>query len=496
MLEPEKTEKEELEAKIRTLELKLQEKDDTIAELEERIDENTVRFHSSTPITNETRRRIIVDPTGVGGNNHQSTGFQRIPETFVGHYGREPARPVESSRTLKIIKDVPIFNGNPVDYPVWEYTFKVSILDEPLPDGVKFLAFQKATTHLERMREYGHMEANLDNLTAGLDHLARHYGRSRRRVEACITEICKCKPYSHEDSLEVLDHLLSKISLAIHVSKSAQKYVHYRDRIRTNAINKLSAKIVGKLVKIDPDFSVEDIVEYLRTVQDNKTIVEETIAINKELATAERTEVSKRVQVRTSITSTQEESTEPAPATNNSSEDSLKCVFDGQPHRYRHCPLSAQERVKIADERRLCHLCLKDRKHPACRKRHNRCYKCQGSHHPCLCDLPQPERNTIPKTLCNIVGDGQGTYKTLVATAKSHPVRVLFDEASGENFITERLVKLLELETHQGPNIIVDGFGGARKAVEYARLELYGTNNKPFQVELYVVPTEAFGCTD
>ncbi|KAH9497448.1 hypothetical protein DERF_013441 [Dermatophagoides farinae] len=160
------------------------------------------------------------------------------------------------------------------------------------------------------------------------------------------------------------------------------------------------------------------------------------------------------------------------------------CMFADGNHKTENCPLTIQERRKIAIEKRMCFRCGGFRHNSKDCNRRLKCAICSRNHTTYMCNDLKPKASsatttsnevktntngninqTIPKQMAEtstsngsqsskqsvtnnlLTQNSTSLYKTTMATINGRKVRVLFDDGSGSSFISRRLAELWRLKT-------------------------------------------------
>lgn len=172
------------------------------------------------------------------------------------------------------------------------------------------------------------------------------------------------------------------------------------------------------------------------------------------------------------------------------------CVFDGERHYYKDCPIPIQRRNDIVREKRLCFSCLSSKHRSRDCSKNKKCQFCPTAfHHRALCSKApaiNPVHETAAKTIdepvtnhLNHVHRGKQNFKTITAFCSgegpSDPpmsrdlARAMFDEGANCNFIHQDLVKRLNLKTVTGEARHFNTFGDSTPAFsssQYCRFTL------------------------
>lgn len=175
-----------------------------------------------------------------------------------------------------------------------------------------------------------------------------------------------------------------------------------------------------------------------------------------------------------------------------------KCKFCMGNHRQYKCPKFAQsnvmERKKLVAENKLCVLCLND--HPVATCAHKwKCLVCQEKHHTLL---------HVDLSSSSFCGSGENV---LLATARikvrseegiARTIRVLIDQGSMKNFITESLAQTLHLPREYSSTVVV-GIGGKETESRGKTKLRFNSRVQPdveFAIEAEILPVVTLNLTE
>ena len=154
----------------------------------------------------------------------------------------------------------------------------------------------------------------------------------------------------------------------------------------------------------------------------------------------------------------------------------LICAFCGQNHYHDRCQVitDVSERRKIVNEKRLCYRCLSSNKHrlSTCRSK-RKCYRCQSdSHHTAVCTKNEEKEGENPKKheIQSYLVSSQTSVLLQTTSAiaadtrerKKCTINVLFDTGSQRTFLSERLVRKLNLSPYSSREMVVKAFGDTK----------------------------------
>ena len=191
--------------------------------------------------------------------------------------------------------------------------------------------------------------------------------------------------------------------------------------------------------------------------------------------------------------------------------NSLECTMVKDPSR----------RHTIIQEAHLCFNCLGRHRVAECRSK-NRCRICHRKHHTSLCPGNSQPASPLPvagNTVTTHISEGIPTVpavatfhtvqkndtwhkstllKTAISLVKHHgrtvSAHILFDEGSQRSFITDDLVRQLNLTSEKEETISLSAFGGTSssvKRVAVSTITLLTDDEEPIPIEVIVVPTIA-----
>ena len=186
------------------------------------------------------------------------------------------------------------------------------------------------------------------------------------------------------------------------------------------------------------------------------------------------------------------------------------CVFDNAHHFFKDCPVPVQEKFRIAKSKNLCYCCLKSGHATSKCLRKRNCSICKVPHNRVLCfkmNSSSPvtndsqtispvasataEENNPVTPVSSVSPMNPICFKTLVSYCNGEPIRVVFDECAGANFVQADAVKRLNLKTINGITKKFCTFGSATPSFtsnRYCKLYLK-SGKETVCVEAIVVPT-------
>ncbi len=185
----------------------------------------------------------------------------------------------------------------------------------------------------------------------------------------------------------------------------------------------------------------------------------------------------------------------------------ITCLCCDKRHGTKECPVFLNmidhDRRKVITDHKHCFKCLDMRFRFNHKCGYKRCSKCNTAHHELLscpdssCKSPSPtqsvENPEVTKGLLTISNEGEEILPTVQARAvsgdKSVIVRLALDTMSQKTFITEKMAKLLSLQPTGQKTIAVHGFGGnvVKENVSSVRVDLFALDgHEHISVEAYV----------
>ncbi|KAH9427005.1 hypothetical protein DERP_014982 [Dermatophagoides pteronyssinus] len=173
--------------------------------------------------------------------------------------------------------------------------------------------------------------------------------------------------------------------------------------------------------------------------------------------------------------------------TSSSNDSNLTCIFCQQHHRHSLCPTSVDEKFEVLKKERRCFKCTnKNHGSRECNRTYI-CHKCKGNHITFLCRTNQSttpsssssssvgtsqsssssnpssetiiENQSVNTALAKTGGSSQ-YLQTLTTKINNIKTRVIFDGGSELSFISNKLVKLLNLPKFKSVPIRINGYGG------------------------------------
>jgi hypothetical protein len=187
-----------------------------------------------------------------------------------------------------------------------------------------------------------------------------------------------------------------------------------------------------------------------------------------------------------------------------------KCVFCQGDHRSIECNKvnSAEERWKIVKASKLCFNCLRSTHMATSCTSIYKCKNCSGNHHTSLCrmkltngDVQQNKREEqVTHVNAALTKSSEFTstnvlLKTAIAKVSSdseeRKANILFDDGSQRTFITNDLVRQLQLKTFRQEKMCITHFGANNSDVtlfNIVKLKLHCDDGGKIEILAYVVP--------
>ena len=157
---------------------------------------------------------------------------------------------------------------------------------------------------------------------------------------------------------------------------------------------------------------------------------------------------------------------------------SVNCAFCGKNHYHDKCTTvtDVTERRRIVYEKKLCYRCLSSGPHKAqnCKSKSS-CYRCRSNmHHTAICqkeerkkkDEADPKQTKEEETNTNLVNANTPvllqTASAIIsdtAEKKSCQIKILLDTGSQRTYLSEGIVKKLNLQPYSSREMTVRGFG-------------------------------------
>ena len=416
--------------------------------------------------------------------------------------------------------EIPVFDGNPINFPTWWDHFKSLVHDNAsVSDFWKMRYLLKAVT------------GSASPILAGKLGLAEEYEDSIKAVqdkygsESIIVRHLVNSIMSHaQPSLKDLPNFGKFIEIMKTSLVSLERYKATKDMIilpilegklppsmRKSWERKVCAMLENKdvpssnaLIKFcEAEF------EALNSVSSKALDVKPTSTSSRRENLKSKHSLSKNVEFTRPFSA---QSLVAGTIALSSNQEKLKrkditCLCCDQHHGTKECPVFCnmidQDRRKVITDHKHCFKCLdvKFRFNHKCG--YKKCPKCSTAHHELL-SCPESsgasqsqtqsrENPEVTKGLLTISNEGEEILPTVQARAvsgnKSEIIRLALDTMSQKTFITERMAKLLSLQPLGNKTIAVHGFGGnvVKETVSSVRVDLFALDGQEhISVEAYV----------
>ena len=390
-----------------------------------------------------------------------------------------PAATVAASRTRLPKLELQKFKGNFMSWISFWDSFKSAVHDNP--DIYKIGKFNYLSSLLEgsaskAVQGLTLTEANYDT---AVDLLKARFGNKQAIISAHMDELMKL-PDCTLDKPSLLRNIYDKVTVHTRGLHSLGVDLdHYGTLLIPIIMPKLPSEVRLTMARQHPGevWKIEDLLKTIKT----------------EVEAREASNVIKGMTVRSNPNP---RSMNPTASSLYASNQAPKCVYcDGD-----HYP-SAYTAIKEVKDRRAfllrtgrCFNCLRPQHRARQCESAKKCKHCHKKHHQSICDKSTPCEPTAPPseptgTTANTSNTAKGGKLVLLQTAqavasddtgkRSVNVRILFDTGSQRSYVTDALVRRLNLKPLRKEKLQLNTFGepGFRgKSCELVRIRLQGLN--------------------
>lgn len=352
-------------------------------------------------------------------------------------------RPVDNGVYLPKLH-IKNFDGNPRKWKPFIESYEAAIHNKDnLSDVEKFTYLRGFLTNNALSTIEGFPLTN-ENYAIALDLLKKRYGKDKLIISTHMHDLIAVKKVDNNKNISELRCMYDKIEANVRALKS--------EGINPSHFGALAIPIILEKLPSEIQLHVS------RTLgRENWDIEEFLKCINDELTARENCEFLKDRDLENSLPKYTAE-------TLMIDSKEIRCVFCGKNHYNDKCSkvIDVNARLEILKNARLCFNCFrKNHQKKECMK-NVKCYTCKGAHNTALCRQKKDEKDktTLIANNGNYVMLQTATcFVSDTAEKKEIEVRVVLDSCSQQTYITDKLVKKLNLTAMKDVNLSIRPFG-------------------------------------
>lgn len=384
-----------------------------------------------------------------------SNEFCLVKGMIKRHISKNKEKSVLESRAPEITKlppvPIPEFSGDIKDWVSFRDTFQAIVINQRISEVVKFHYLRESLKSGEAWKLISEMTPTEDTFKLAWETIEKRYDNKNIIVDSHVNELFRMKSVACDNSKD-LWKLVEHFGTHLKALESLGEPIKHWD---TLVIHMIKYRLDDKS----------------KSMWEEKTISMENRPTWKDLETF----LMERSRVLENLESTKRRvpKNQPEKNTNSffaSSSSSYKCACCGLQHKIQECrkfvTLKFGEKQELIKKRGLCFKCLlKGHISTSCDKT---CEMCGGNHHKTI-HLEKSKKIERPKMNAKHTSENsEKTEDVLMMTANIKVMkndgewmeaRALLDSGSQSNFISENLLKKLQIES-KPTNISINGIAG------------------------------------